>query len=215
MPATPSRWVRLLAAVVLAVFGVGLLQTGVALAKPKCPKPGAAQEASPYPPKPCKAAATPDRMSPGQKTFVEGSGFAPGELVRFELHSKTVVLGTWRATSKAQQVRTPSGTTKQVPAGWVGHQVTIPLTTLLGEHQITLEGLKSGEYLTADITVLPPGLPHGDPGLGGGSGGGSTGGLPFTGTQLFTTAVAGAAALAVGLMLLAAARRRRRAVALR
>jgi hypothetical protein len=213
MPATPRRRVRLLAAVVLATLGVGVLQSGVALAKPKCPKPGASQPGTdPYPPKPCKATASPDRVVSGQQTFVEGRDFAPGELVRFELHSKSVVLGTWRATSKAQQVRTPNGTTKQVPAGWVGHQVTIPLTTLPGDHVISLTGLDSGEYLTADLTVVPPGLPHGDPGLGGG--GGSSGGLPFTGAQILTTAAAGAAALAVGIMLLLAVRRRRRAVAL-
>lgn len=186
-----------------AVLTLGLVSLGgIAEAKTGCPKSGpSAGNGNQYPPGQCKAKTNRSTVEQGGQVEVSGDGYDKNENVQAEMHSVTIQLGTLTATVKGVAAKT----------------LTIPLNAPLGDHTISLYGLTSGRYLTADIRVVPAGLPrtsNGGTGAGSSSGGGSNtiGGLPRTGVMVAGLGAAGLGAVALGTGLVAAGRRRRQAV---
>src|SRR3954447_13995852 len=123
--------------VVLATMALPLTM-GVADAavfdKAKCP----AGHSHNYPPgQHCKATVSRTHVPQGGQVTITGDGFDPNEAVSIDLHSTVVHLATVHANS----------------AGVATATVTIPLSTKVGPHTLTMTGLSSGNLLSADIVV--------------------------------------------------------------
>lgn len=162
--------------------------------KNTCPKDGSSQ-GNQYPPGQCKAQTNRSTVEQGGQVQASGNGYDDNEQVEAGLNSVYIKLSTLTASAK--------GVASQV--------LTIPLNAPLGDHTISLYGLSSGRYLTAQIRVVPRALPRTDTGVGagGGSNGGTIGGLPRTGAMVAGLGLAGAGAVALGAGLVVAGRRRR------
>lgn len=197
------RWVAILLGALIAFGGISLA-AGSADAKTGCPKDKGNGHGNQYPPGQCKAETDRSTVVPGQTLAVWGDGFRPGATVQFFLHSTPASLGSAVAGS----------------SGRASMMATIPGSTSLGAHFISLYDAAGDRYLTANIEVVS--ASSGDVVTGGTQSGTSSGSQPTqpsgnssgilatTGAGPLVPLVGGGAALVgLGAMTLLAARRRR------
>jgi predicted alpha-1,2-mannosidase len=134
---------------------------------------------------------------PGDAVGLDGSGFAPDEVVTVEFRSAPVTVATATADRK----------------GIVTANFSIPADAEVGEHTIVVTGAVSNAPVEIAFTVLPPVLPgDGSTGASGPTDPAAIGHLSSTGLAIQPLAVLGALALAglLGGALLLVLRRRRR-----
>jgi hypothetical protein len=181
----------------LAVFGlqaVGSVASAATAPQPttsNCPNP-----ATNYPPGQCGTApgqVSDDTPTPGKKVHVHSEGWQSNSDVGIEVHSKVVIVGTFRASS----------------AGVVDADVTIPVGLSVGSHAIVVNGIAPNgtpRSVSIPITITAA---NAAAARGAAAPRSSVVSLPRTGAAIASFAGVGVVLVGVGSVVVASGRRRR------
>jgi hypothetical protein len=183
----------------LALSGLAVLGLQASASAAPSPQPTKSNCPNPtgkYPPGQCGTApgqVSDDTPEPGKKEHVHSEGWKGNSDVGIEVHSKVVIVGTFRANS----------------AGVVDADVTIPLGLSVGAHEIVVNGIAPNgtpRSVSIPITITAA---NAAAARGTAAPRSSVVSLPRTGAEIATVAGLGVVLVGVGSVVVASGRRRR------